>query len=540
MNDTTYEQASTAFDEAHERFLSGIGKLLPPSTPQAPQSLVDSTPETQREQELDRLSKLSPAEYGSARKAASEQLGIPVRFIDDERDARRKTDKKVIPGQGAEITFEEIPAAADPVNGGTLADRLSDIFTRFVVFPLYGEMVLALWVLFTYCYDEFEIAPRLDLRSPEKQCGKTSVLVLLSRLVKRPLLSSSVTPSVIFRVISTYYPTLLIDEMDTFIEANEELRGILNSGHTKDAATILRNVGDQHEPRIFSTWAPMAFAHIGPIPDTLEQRSITLPMKRKKPGERVASLRQAGLAAKALRAELRVLVSDIVRWVTDEGPRLAAVSPSIPDGLSGDRAKDNWMPLLAIADALGGDWPHHARQAALAFSGQEAVENDSIKVELLSDIQLLYARDAVDRLASSDLCNRLALLEERPWSEWKNGKPITPPQLARQLKPFHVSSRTVRFEGQGLSKGYLLEDFADAFERYLPLFPLENPLSKRNNDTSRAQSGDEPLFQSVTEGACYVSENGLNPTPRAECVSVTDRKGDFGVEETIEEDTDAH
>ena len=284
-------------------------------------------PTPQREQELDRLSKLSPADYGSARKAASEQLGIPVAFLDAERDGRRKADRQAMPGQGAEITFVEIPAAADPVNGGALADRLSDIFTRFVVLPLHGETVLALWVLFTYCYDTFEIAPRLDLRSPEKQCGKTSVLVLLSRLVKRPLLSSGVTPSVIFRVISTYHPTLLIDEMDTFIDANEELRGILNSGHTKDAATILRNVGDQHEPRTFSTWAPMAFAHIGPIPDTLEQRSIALPMKRKKPGERVASLRQVGPAAGALRAELRVLVSHIERWVTDEGPRLAAVSP---------------------------------------------------------------------------------------------------------------------------------------------------------------------------------------------------------------------
>ena len=168
------------------------------------------------------------------------------------------------------------------------------------------------------------------------------------------------------------------------------------------------------------------------------------------------------------------------------------------------------------------------------------MENESIKVELLTDIQMLYARDEVDRLASSDLCGRLALLEERPWSEWKKGKPITPPQLARQLKPFHVSSRTVRLEGQGLSKGYLLEDFADAFERYLPPDPPENPLSKRNNDTSRAQSGDDPLFQSVTEGACYVSENGLNPAPRAECVSVTDRNGVSEGEETIDEEIDAH
>jgi putative DNA primase/helicase len=534
MNETTYEQDAAAFDDVHERFLSGIGKLLPPTTPPEPQRLVECTSQTQREQELDRLSKLSPADYGAARKAASDRLGIPVAFLDAERDARRKADKQARPGQGAEITFEEIPAAADPVDGAAVADRLTDIFTRFVVLPRYGEIVLALWVLFTYCVDQFEIAPRIDLESPEKSCGKTTVLVLLFRLVKRALLSSNVTPSVIFRVISTYHPTLLIDEMDTFIDANEELRGVLNSGHTRDAATIVRNVGDQHEPRSFSTWAAMAHAHIGFIPDTVKHRAISLPMKRKKPGERVASLRQVGPAAVALRAELRTLVGEIVRWVEDESPRLANLSPVLPDGLSGDRAADNWVPLLAIADILGGTWPDRARTAALVFSGHEASEADSIKTELLTDIHAVYARDDVDRLASADLCGRLSLLEERPWSEWKKGKPITPPQLARQLKPFRVSSRTIRLAGQGLVKGYLLEDFADAFERYLPLSPPDNPLSKRNNDTSRAQSGDDRLFQSVTEGTCYVSENGLNPAPRTECVSVTDRNGVSEGEESIQ------
>jgi hypothetical protein len=43
MNETSYEQAATAFDDVHERYLSGIGKLLPPTTPPEPQ-------QTQREQ----------------------------------------------------------------------------------------------------------------------------------------------------------------------------------------------------------------------------------------------------------------------------------------------------------------------------------------------------------------------------------------------------------------------------------------------------------------------------------------------------------
>ena len=34
--------------------------------------------------------------------------------------------------------------------------------------------------------------------------------------------------------------------------------------------------------------------------------------------------------------------------------------------------------------------------------------------------------------------------ETRPWSEWKNGKPITATQLAALLKPFKIEPRTVR------------------------------------------------------------------------------------------------
>ena len=77
---------------------------------------------------------------------------------------------------------------------------------------------------------------------------------------------------------------------------------------------------------------------------------------------------------------------------------------------------------------------------------------------------------------------------------------MTPTQLARLLKPFSVSSRTVRLEGQGLSKGYLLEDFADAFERYLPPLPPDSYISKRNNDTTRSQSGDRLTFSKRNRG----------------------------------------
>ncbi|MCP4545109.1 MAG: hypothetical protein GY835_01430, partial [bacterium] len=103
-------------------------------------------------------------------------------------------------------------------------------------------------------------------------------------------MSANVSSAVIFRCVEKYRPSLLIDEADTFLHGKDELRGILNSGHQQDGS-VLRTVGDDHEPRAFSTFAPAAIAMIGELPDTLADRSIAICMKRKKAQEKTDRLR---------------------------------------------------------------------------------------------------------------------------------------------------------------------------------------------------------------------------------------------------------
>src|SRR4029453_223767 len=112
-------------------------------------------------------------------------------------------------------------------------------------------------------------------------CGKTVLLIVLGALVPRRMFAANVTPAVLFRTIEKFSPTLLIDEADTFIRDNDELRGVLNSGHTRTTATVIRAVGDDHDPRAFSTWCPKAIALIGSLPGTLSDRSIEIGMRRR-------------------------------------------------------------------------------------------------------------------------------------------------------------------------------------------------------------------------------------------------------------------
>ena len=58
---------------------------------------------------------------------------------------------------------------------------------------------------------------------------------------------------------------------------------------------------------------------------------------------------------------------------------------SAPEGID-LRIYDNWLPLLAIADTAGGNWPLWVRIAARCFAAKN-VELPSIKVELSKDIR---------------------------------------------------------------------------------------------------------------------------------------------------------
>src|SRR5271167_227951 len=102
---------------------------------------------------------------------------------------------------------------------------------------------VALWVLFTYLLDAFETSPRLAITAPQKRCGKTTLLSVLYQLTCRPLAAANLTPAVAFRVIEAARPTLLIDETDTFVKENDELRGVFNSGHTRTTAFVIRCQG---------------------------------------------------------------------------------------------------------------------------------------------------------------------------------------------------------------------------------------------------------------------------------------------------------
>jgi putative DNA primase/helicase len=119
-------------------------------------------------------------------------------------------------------------------------------------------------------------------------------------------------------------PTLLIDETDTFVKENDQLRGVLNSGHSRATAFVIRCQGDGNQPRCFSTWAPIALAGIGKLPTTLADRSIEIKLKRKTTSEPAQRLDCHA------RSALGEVARKIARWALDNRATVQSAEPAHP------------------------------------------------------------------------------------------------------------------------------------------------------------------------------------------------------------------
>src|SRR5262249_29402286 len=322
------------------------------------------------------LASLDALKYELQRDAAAARLGIRVSALDKLVKGRRTTAD-----ENTALPHWDVEPSADPVDGAALLNKLRQGFRPYIVLPKCADIALPLWVLHAWTVDAGDISPLMVLVSPTKRCGKTSVLIVLYFLTPGSELSSNITAPALFRYIQDVRPTLLIDEADSFVKHNEELRGILNSGHTKAAANVIRNV--DHKPRRFSTWAPKAIATIGTPADTLEDRAVVVRLQRKPPGATVERL------ARRDNADFAALRGHAARWAADNFDKLAEPDPKMPD--LNDRAADNWRPLLAIADLAGATWPEEARRAACLLSGEE--QDGAIAVELLRDIWSAFGDD---------------------------------------------------------------------------------------------------------------------------------------------------
>ena len=444
--------------------------------------------QTAAEAKIAELAKLSALEYELSREDAAESLGVRVSKLDQFVQAARPADADA--EDAPTDPFDMVEAWPEPVDGAGLLHELQQTVERFCVLPEHTAPLMAAWVLHAWAHDASDISPVLAFVSPEKRCGKTTALSVIGALTPKTMHAVNISTSVLFRVIEKFCPTVLIDEADTFLEANDELRGVLNGGHNRLSAYVWRTVGDDFEPRRFRVWAPKCMAMIGKLPDTLEDRALVVHLRRKQEGETVERFRADRLH------EFLHLRRKAARWAEDNALRLRDMDPMVPQELN-DRAQDNARAICAIADAAGGAWPKAIRDALVGAAAQVDDEPQSAGVLLLRDVAEVFDAKGIASISSTGLCTALCELEESPWNEWRGGRPISTRGIAKLLKPYGIEPKRDRHH-----RYYRRMDFTDAFKRYLSegvknsvtsytsVMPGHNLLEKNGNPYDAYSSRD--------------------------------------------------
>jgi hypothetical protein len=355
----------------------------------------------------------------------------------------------------------------EPVDMSQLMDEVKTSITLFVQLKDEEAIAIAFWIL--HCYfiklpkqpQLLQCSPILNITSPEKRCGKSTLRELIEELVPRPLSVMGITSSALFHTIEAKCPTFLIDEADTFLRNNSDITRLINSGYKQDGRTMRMGGKTYDETLSFSTWCAKCIVGIGKnLMDTTKDRSITIRLKRKKNGENILSKNRV---LKDDPEFFITLKKKMIRFVLDHEKQIIDCPVEMPIEMN-DRTQDNWEGIYQIASFIGEDTLHKVHSAAMTLSSDK-YDDDSVGIELLRDIKKILDTVTFEKIPSANLVERLNADESRPW-HYMNHKGLNQLNLANMLKEFEV--HPIQLGGNSTNqRGYLGAALKDAFDRYL-------------------------------------------------------------------------
>lgn len=367
------------------------------------------------------------------------------------------------------LNVPHVPHVPDLVK---VLDDLCEFLNRYVAFPVQGAAeTVSVWIAHTWCVEVFESTPRLALLSPEKQSGKTRLLECIDLVAYNSIHTASTSSSALFRTIGNGTCTILMDEADSYLgyktrDKHEDLRSLVNTGHRKSGVVMRTEKTSQgQEPKRWNTYAPIALAGIGDLPDTIMDRSVIIAMKRRASTERVKPFRQ-----KEAEQEAEPIVKQLEEIQRTLFEALQTYHPELPPGIE-DRPADVWEPLIMIGDVAGYGWEEAVRDAAVKLNETRKEQEPSLGTKLLSDIRTLFRKDKQE-IGTQELVSELNSLIDSPWANLKE-RQLSDRDLATRLKKYDVSPSKIRI-GEKTIRGYRRTDFTDAWDRWCPaLTPQE-------------------------------------------------------------------
>ena len=371
----------------------------------------------------------------------------------------------------------------DEVDGLVLFTDIRQLINRHVVLTPEQLTAVATWIFYSYCFDHMRVSPMLLLTSATKRCGKSTLMEVCSGLVSRPLPVANISAAAIYRVIEAARPTLLIDEADTFLTTNDEVAGILNSGHTKQMAYVVRIEKDSKgrmTPKKFSSFCPKVVGMIGlPKSGALLDRCVMVRL------ERAAQ----GVSIQAMPPDVDEAFLDyrrkLSRWAQDNVDELALDFKLLPRGTH-DRSQNNWSVLASTAKVIHLNVLQEVETAYLALGGEADEAAEDVAENLLAALFEIALRQVKPEgmqqivetphetlpnnkgmLASEHLIVALNEMKHEPWGDYNSGKGLTANKLGRVLSRFNIKSKQARVDVHTNPKrGYRIAELIPIWGRY--------------------------------------------------------------------------
>ena len=190
-----------------------------------------------------------------------------------------------------------------------LPDALMSFLGTYLACTEQQRLVLALWIIHTHCLAASDFSPSLDVRSFQKQSGKSLCLQLLSLLCHKPALTTGFSTAVITDRLHGHHLTVLLDDREATLGSlnrskNPALRAVLAGG-------FQQGIGYSDQSRERRIYSPKAFAGRSKLPEALADRSIPIDLKPKKPGDSVSRFR---------RSQVQVMAASLLEWLQQLAP----------------------------------------------------------------------------------------------------------------------------------------------------------------------------------------------------------------------------
>lgn len=367
-----------------------------------------------------------------------------------------------VPAQGARAGRAVLPLLG-PVDAVAMFAAARGVLARYLAEPATTTDALVLWALHAWfvraCGDAhapFEISPRLVLAANDARADHARALRLIGWLTPSPLIVARTVAAHAVHALAAERPTLLIDDVAGGMLYRRDMRTLIAAGAQRDGLFLGAATKRNRSGRM-ACFAPTAIATAALLPDDLRVRAIVVAMAPAPAARARAALGDAPDDVLLLRAQMQAFAA-----ATPVDP--AAAEAMMPRAF-GTAARENWAPLVAVAQAVGADWARDAIAAALALQARDPAPASNLA--LLADIRALVPMGDGAGPTTAHLIERLTADSERPWATIRRGRKLDARELAERLRVFGLRPATIRLGQDAFARGYRREDLRDAFERYL-------------------------------------------------------------------------